>query len=261
MDPYLEEFWPSVHNTLLAYVKEELNTHLLPEDLRADMTERVAIGAPSEPPASTRFPDIFVAELQHSPASSDTASVALLEQVNAQADPDEALEFTYLGGPVRTWNIQITDRTGGKVITVIELLSLSNKLVGRDRDDYLTKRNELIEGDVNIVEIDLVRRGRRPDDRLDPSLAQAKVVAPYLISIRPAGRQDMYRIYPVQLNKPIPTITLPLRKTDPIVRLKLQPLLDRVVATGRYPTRYDRPLDPPLSDVDTQYARQLLAKA
>ena len=48
VDPYLQRFWLSVHNKLVTYLTDELNTGLLPPDLRAEMTERVLISSPDD---------------------------------------------------------------------------------------------------------------------------------------------------------------------------------------------------------------------
>lgn len=51
--------------------------------------------------------------------------------------------------------------TGGRVITVIEVLSPRNKLRGEGRKLYEKKQAELLRGGVNLVEIDLVPAGER----------------------------------------------------------------------------------------------------
>jgi Protein of unknown function (DUF4058) len=59
--------------------------------------------------------------------------------------------------------IEIRDASSGhRVVTVIEVLSPGNKVAGEGQDKYLQKRQELREGRVSLVEIDLVRAGKRP---------------------------------------------------------------------------------------------------
>src|SRR5437867_3445004 len=52
--------------------------------------------------------------------------------------------------------LEIRDRDNEEVVTVIELLSPSNKAPGKDRDHYLAKRDEILWSGVHLVEIDLL---------------------------------------------------------------------------------------------------------
>ena len=57
--------------------------------------------------------------------------------------------------------LEIRDRRTRELITVIELLSPSNKQTGPDREQYVSKRKQLIYSNVHFVEIDLLRGGPR----------------------------------------------------------------------------------------------------
>ena len=46
-------------------------------------------------------------------------------------------------------------------MAAIELLSPSNKRVGGGREEYLERRDKYLNGDVHLIEIDLLRRGTR----------------------------------------------------------------------------------------------------
>ena len=50
---------------------------------------------------------------------------------------------------------------GHKVVTVIEIVSPSNKQPGPDRRSYETKQQEVLSSDANLIELDLLRTGRR----------------------------------------------------------------------------------------------------
>ena len=58
MDPYLEDpvVWPSVHNTFVVYLRDELQPLLLPRYV-ATITERVFVQGPSE---RDIWPDVWV---------------------------------------------------------------------------------------------------------------------------------------------------------------------------------------------------------
>src|SRR5207302_2445979 len=57
--------------------------------------------------------------------------------------------------------LEIRDRDSRELITVVELLSPSNKYAGPDREQYLAKVRALQRTSVHLVEIDLLRGGPR----------------------------------------------------------------------------------------------------
>jgi hypothetical protein len=57
--------------------------------------------------------------------------------------------------------LEVRDRKSRQVVSVIELLSPSNKAIGSDRDQYVNKRTQLLSSPVHLVEIDLLRGGPR----------------------------------------------------------------------------------------------------
>ena len=55
---------------------------------------------------------------------------------------------------------QVAIRTiRGELVTVIEVLSPTNKRSGKDQDEYKNKQSELLANDVHLLEIDLLRGG------------------------------------------------------------------------------------------------------
>jgi Protein of unknown function (DUF4058) len=60
MDPYLERCWGDVHQGVITYIRDWLQSRL-PSDLRARMQERVYIELPGEQPAFY-YPDFRVIE-------------------------------------------------------------------------------------------------------------------------------------------------------------------------------------------------------
>src|SRR5207244_10913288 len=64
--------------------------------------------------------------------------------------------------PITETYLEIVEaRSGHRVITGIEFLSPTNKTPGPGQDLYLQKEKELRQAQVSLVEIDLVRSGRR----------------------------------------------------------------------------------------------------
>ncbi|MBN9524455.1 DUF4058 family protein [bacterium] len=78
-----------------------------------------------------------------------TAELVVPAAVLIPSPPDE-IHSVYL---------EVRDRTGGEVVTTIELLSPSNKATDPDRDAYWAKVRRLRASPANLVEIDLLRGG------------------------------------------------------------------------------------------------------
>ena len=57
--------------------------------------------------------------------------------------------------------LTIRDREFRRVVTVIELLSPTNKSPGEGCREYLVKRTNVLQTSTNLVEIDLLQRGQR----------------------------------------------------------------------------------------------------
>ena len=63
--------------------------------------------------------------------------------------------------------------------------------------------------------------------------------------------------FTAQLEEPLPPISVPLRPADRDVVLQLQPVLNECFVSGKYvDLRYDRNLDPPLSDIERGVVRK-----
>ncbi len=70
-----------------------------------------------------------------------------------------------------------------------------------------------------------------------------------------------FELYPMPLREPLPSIGIPLRRTDNDVLLQIQSLIDQCYQDGRYwRTDYSRPLRPRLPDQDASWVETLLAK-
>ena len=149
-----------------------------------------------------------------------------------------------------------------RVVTVVEMLSPTN-LNGKGLDEYLDKRNRLLRGGVNVVEICLVRAGgwRGLVSPVDPPEGAS---AEYCTLIHTAyGNEGGSWLHPMPLREPLPDVSVPLRRGDLPVKLALQALFDRVYDVGRYrlTVQYDREPEPPLSAEDAAWADELLKAA
>jgi hypothetical protein len=151
--------------------------------------------------------------------------------------------------------IEVRDRRSRQLVTVVELVSPSNKLSGPDRRQYLDKRNQLLASPAHLVEIDLLRGGPRlPVDDLPP--------CDYYALVSRAEKRPEADIWPVHLRQRLPTIPIPLRPGDAPVMFDQQRVLDRVYdAAGYAKFIYETPPDPPLTLDDAAWARQFVPGA
>jgi hypothetical protein len=250
MDPYLEQYWRDVHASLVIYARDHLQAHL-PPDLRARVEERVLVESPELPERSV-YPDVRVVERGRGKAGVVAAdsSVAVAEPVVIWG-PDEPMTETY---------IEIIDVGSGKrVVTVIEVLSMANKLAGPGQDLYVEKQRELKAGRVNLVEIDLLRAGKRVF-ALEPQQIPLSHRTTYQVCIWRATRPGAHEVYRMPLRERLPAIRVPLRATDADVPLDLQALVDQCYRNGGYDEDIDYRAepDPPLDPDDARWADELL---
>jgi hypothetical protein len=145
-----------------------------------------------------------------------------------------------------------------RVVTVIEVLSRSNKESGKDQDTYLRKRDDLEAADISLIEIELLRAGHRVP-MVHPARIPPEYRTPYQVAVRRAWGPPVLAIYAVPLRERLPNIAVPLRESDRDVALQLQPLIDMAYRNGRYDD-IDYRVDavPPLEGDDASWADALL---
>jgi hypothetical protein len=161
--------------------------------------------------------------------------------------------------PMTQGYIQIIDaKSGGRVVTVIEVLSPSNKLPGQGKQLYLSKQRECQAAGVNLVEIDLLRGGDWIEAVPEELIPDTHRLA-YRVCVWRAPDPLSFEFYAMSLREPLPNIGIPLREADNDVALDLQPLLDHAHEAGDYDdTDYSRDPVPPLGPDDAAWADALL---
>ncbi len=148
--------------------------------------------------------------------------------------------------------VEIRDRRDRQLVTVLELLSPSNKRQGPDREQYLAKRRQLLASDVHLIEIDLLRGGpRMPVEGLPD--------CDYCIVVSRVENRPEVGIWPIRLRARLPVIPIPLRAPDADARLDLQEALNHLYdAAGYEDYIYTGAPQPPLHPDDAAWARQFL---
>jgi hypothetical protein len=150
-------------------------------------------------------------------------------------------------------------QAGRTVVTVIEIVSPSNKRGGQARELYEKKQSEVEASPASMVEIDLIRHPRGVTLAWKHHPARA-LQEPYHVSVRRGWRRNALEIYPLSLRNRLPGIRLPLRRTDSDLGLDLQRLIDDTYARGRCDELidYSRLPEPPLDADDTKWAGGLI---
>jgi len=267
MDPYLEEpdIWPDFHQHSATVMGEMLNAQL-PYPYYARLQMRPELGVVLEAGSLHRImPDVVVSRtLRDSPGGWGGATVVS----EPRTQVTEGVQVRIRTDPLRHQFVEIRDvARGHKLVTLIEIASPSNKRPGPDRRAHEAKQREVLESDANLIELDLLRSGRRllPYPELEEAVDD--LACDYLIQLnRAATRQDTwmdYTLYPVHLREPLPCIPVPLAIHDPDVPLDFQVMVNRVYLSGPYARAVDYTHDPepPLREEDRVWADRCLKVA
>ncbi len=246
MDPYLEARWHDFHERFIPAAAAYLAAQILPKYfIRID--ENVYL---HERPPGERYlefplgrPDLAVTR---GPFPERPATTAGTLEAPAYVLLRPAHDLESLS------NLKVVDRRSDEVVTVVELLSPTNKRPGDHRAEYLGKRAQYLDSPAHLVEIDLLRGGRPlpADDRPDCT---------YSVLVSRAERRPRAEFWPFGLRDPLPVVPIPLRDGDPDARLDLRAVLDRVHDEAGYVYYlYGDDPDPPLTGDDLAWARQFV---
>jgi hypothetical protein len=252
MDPYLEQHWLDVHSRLIIYACDQLQGGL-PADLFARVEERVYLEKDGTEKRSMH-PDVRVVE--HGRRGRTAVAV------KGEIDITEPFVIHLDHEPITETFIEIRDAgSGNRVVTVIEFLSPTNKVRGRGQKLYRKKQRELESAGVSLVEVDLVRAGKRVFSV--PTKAIPKNIrTPYQVIVRRGWDWMTAEVYALPLRERLPAFRIPLRETDRDIALNLQALIDQCYVNGRYDTiDYQVDADPPLEGHDAEWADALLRAA
>ncbi len=249
MDPWLESRWNDVHSRLTLYASDQLQPHL-PTGLHAHVEEYVALAGPDVGPERLQRFETDVRVVEHGKdlaiergavTASETMTQPLI--VPRQHEP-ETLRY-----------IRIVDcNSKERVVTTIEFLSRANKVTRAGRNQFRGKQRKLIAAGVNVVEVDLLRSGKWVIS-VDRGLLAPEYRQPYRVCVVRATDADQAEVYSIPVQRPLPSIRIPLRSEDQDVALNLQSILETAYANGRYGEilDYDINPQPPLSDNDAKW--------
>jgi hypothetical protein len=248
MDPYLEEpnLWSDVHLTLIIAMRAALNS-VLPAGYRAAADRYIWIHEPDAEERKRVAPDVFVIDSKKESTRTHAPSLAATPASAAVIFPAIQREGNKY--------LKIVEVKTHRLITVIELLSPTNKKAGPDREAYLTKRVDYLTAGVNLIEIDLLRAGQRI------SIGhEFPANADYYALVCRADQMPRGEVWFFGIRDELPKIPIPLLPGSPECTLCLRECLDRAFEEGRYDEDIDylQPAVPPLSAADAEWAKQLI---
>jgi len=258
MDPYLEDpaRWSDVHQRLITYIADDLQPQLRPR-YHARMGERTYI---LSPPRSF-YPDVLLTG--HIIRERALVDVAVQTPLAVAEDEPEELGMPFilnlLPAEYREPFIEIVHVAGDEVVTVIEVLSPSNKRSGKGQRLYHRKQQEVLDSSAHLVEIDLLSEGK-----FTVAIGEeGRGLLPpyrYLVSVNRAPERYRFETYPIPLARCLPPVNVPLREPDPDVTFDLQAVFARCYDNGAYADLVDYGRPPPahLSSKEAAWADDLL---
>jgi hypothetical protein len=245
MNPYLEHpgVWHDFHNSLVPALRNRIVAQL-PENYVCNLEEQVFVHElPESSGQLIGRADVAVSSRSDLSTSAGTASLIV--------GPVQ-VELTSVADVERLLYLEIRDRQSRHLVTVVELLSPANKRPGKDRDQYVAKREQLLHSSVNLVEIDLLRRWPRMPAEKMPK-------CDYCLLVSQAERLPVAQVWPFQLSDPMPPLYIPLREADAPLKIELQSLFDEVFIAAQYARQiYESSPDPPLTAEQAKWAESLL---
>src|SRR5262249_15345186 len=257
MDPYIEEcdLWGDFHSHLIEKIYEQL-ADVAPDRYLVRTEERsYLVLVESEGKISHPFiPDVSVTATEGRKKTSRKRGGVAVAEPAEEVEPVTMRAF--IEEEHREAFVEIYEATPEqRLVTSIEVLSPSNKRPGTEGWElYQRKRQSLLLGDANLIEIDLLRGGQRMP-MLDPWPK-----SPYTLMVARAKKYQLCKAWPAHFRRPLPRIPVPLSKPDPDLFLDLQPMVDEIYQSSLYERSidYTRPLTPPLGSDESAWLEQQL---
>lgn len=152
--------------------------------------------------------------------------------------------------------IEIRNRSDSRLVTLVDIVSPTNKQNAVGRQAYLDKRREGRNANASLVEIDLILQGQ-------PMLDYSRDGLPdwdFAVTVTRSTQPDRYEIYTATLQKRLPKFRLPLSSDDRDTVIDLHTCFSRAFEQGGFAEQIDYKRDPAasLSDDDRQWLDDIL---
>jgi len=250
MDPFIEmQEWSDFHATYMTVIRELLTPQVRPRYV-VRVERRVYLEQPCDEP-NQAIPDVAILERRGISGSSpgaalpdeSTPAIAAVECLLPEAEEH------------REYYLVLRDRETFRIVTLIEPLSPTNKRANTEgREQYLDKREEIVQSRTNLIELDLLRGGRRLP--MQTKLPEGD----YYALVRRGWRRRRVAVYAWTLRQKMPPIPIPLQQDEPEPTLDLQAALDLSYDRAAYQDSldYSQALQPPARPQDADWIQELL---
>ena len=225
MDPWLESpyIWGDFHQAFAGAMRAYLKK-ALPKPFYARTDSRPEIGIVSDEGEISRHigPGIAVARRPGRKSGVKMAS-------SVRAVTEDSFEVVVSNEPGKHVYVEIRDSIREhQLVTLIEIVSPSNKRKGKNRRAYLRKQREVLGAKASLIEIDLLRAGKRlfASAELEAMLATVAKRVDYVVSVSRGWNRDelqsAFEIFPISIDEILPCIPLPLTEDRPEIPVDLQ---------------------------------------
>lgn len=137
-------------------------------------------------------------------------------------------------------HIEIRQRSDSRLVTLVDVVSPSNRTTPAGRQAYLEKRKEGRTCNASLVEIDLVLQGQ-------PMLDYSREGLPdwdYAVTVTRSTQPERYEIYTATMQKRLPRFRLPLAADDRDTVLDLHTAFVRAYDQGNFADQISYQSDP-----------------
>ena len=248
MDPYLEqpESRQGFHNSLIAALALDLAPRLRPRYYVAT-EERTYLYAPDRSTFIGR-PDLNLI----GPMLQESSATWLVEPAAGAMSVELPIP-----DHVREAYLEVRQVGSDEVVTVLEILSPTNKRPGEGRSQYEQKRLTVFGTLTNLVEIDLLRAGE-PMPMWGNGHGSHYRILVSRVRQRPSGD-----IYAFSVRQPIPDFLLPLQPDEAEPLVELNRIVHDLYERAGYDLRinYRRDASPLLEGDDAAWVDALLRDA
>lgn len=252
MDPYLERrgLWEEVHTGLITAIQHFL-TPLLRPKYRVAIEQRTYLTLLPPNEQFSGKPDVLVTAPKA--GSSSTATLTFVSTTGAPL-----IGELPMSEEIKERFLEVRDVATQEVITVIEILSPTNKLGKEGRTQYEEKRMKVLASRTSLIEIDLLRAGKpfsmKLPDQHEPTQSAYRIV------VSRSWQRPRAAIYLFGIRETIPTFPIPLRRGEDEPLLPLNQILHELYDLGGYDLAidYHQTPEPPLAEEDERWAAREL---
>jgi len=248
MNPYLEhpELWHQVHNRLIVGLADAIADQVAPSYF-VSIEQRIYQSF-EDPQSLVGIADVGIkrdlwTSDQSTPSEGGVGMLTKPQRVQVK-----------MPWEVKERYLEIREVETKALITVLEVLSPTNKRAGEGRSLYEAKRIKILTTKTNLVEIDLLRSGQ-------PMTVQGARKSQYRILVSRARDRPEADLFSFNLQEEIPVFPVPLRGEMPEPIVSLQTILNETYRRGRLDLLIDYAIDPvpALEASDRLWVQALLA--